>query len=340
MDGHETHEAHPIKRVIFEKMDKMEVIIFCFPSKCTHKLQPLDIAVFSGVQREWQMICHAAISRNFPINRYTVIPEYLKARSRCIKQQLIQSAFKKTGIYPFNPDVFTDEDFAPSNVTSSKAHVPESFPPEVHSSSPAIPSGAEGERSSGNSGNGTSKSEDDDSDFDMDYIPPAFPGSPDAERSETQISNSDNPESPLSSIETTSRSGLLHSLHNIQTRAESTQHFTRSLSADAAKLIRSPPVTSLEEDSKLMPEKMLAALRNCREQLYVTYQAMCKSQAEAQAAHAHCTLLKQELDDVRAKLSVEKTKKAHRSSRKSLARFLTGVGMREEFDKFDEAEKE
>jgi len=215
MDGHETHEAHPIRRVIFERMDKMEVIIFCSPSKCTHKLQPLDVAVFSGVQREWQIVCHAAISRNYPINRYTVIPEYLKARSRCIKRQLIQSAFKKTGIYPFNPEVFTDKDFALSNATSSKAHVPESFPPEVRSSSPAVPSDAEGKQSDENSDKDTSKSGDDDSDFDMDYIPPASLGSPDAERSETQISNSDNPGSTPSSIETTPQSGLLHSLHSI-----------------------------------------------------------------------------------------------------------------------------
>lgn len=320
MDGHETHEAHPIRRIIFEKMDEMEVIIFCFPSKCTHKLQPLDVAVFSGVQREWQTICHAAISRNYPINRYTVIPEYLKARSQCIKKQLIQSAFKKTGIYPFNPDVFTDTDFAPSNGTSSKAHVPKSFPPEVRSSSPAIPSDAEAEISDENSDKDTSESEDYNSDFDMDYIPPASPDSPCTETA--QNSNSDIPESSLSSIETTSRSGLLHSLHNIQTRAESTLHFTRSFSADAAEQIRSPPVTSFEHDSNLTHEEMLAALRNSREQLYFTYQAMHKSQAEAQAAHAHCTLLKQELDDVRAKLSVEKTKKAHGSTRKPWRVFL------------------
>jgi hypothetical protein len=48
--------------------------------------------------------------------------------------ELIKKSFEKTGIHPFNPYIFPPESFAPSKIYSCKAHVPESFPPEICSS--------------------------------------------------------------------------------------------------------------------------------------------------------------------------------------------------------------
>ncbi|KAJ3985250.1 hypothetical protein F5890DRAFT_1553361 [Lentinula detonsa] len=40
----------------------------------------------------------------------------------------IEQAWRKSGIKPFNPDIFTDKDFAPSIPSSTQARFPESFP--------------------------------------------------------------------------------------------------------------------------------------------------------------------------------------------------------------------
>ncbi|KLO16423.1 hypothetical protein SCHPADRAFT_823234, partial [Schizopora paradoxa] len=55
MDGQETHEKPPILRAVYKvlKEQDIEIIIFCFPSKTTHKTQPLDVGIFSHVQKKW-----------------------------------------------------------------------------------------------------------------------------------------------------------------------------------------------------------------------------------------------------------------------------------------------
>ena len=51
------------------------------------------------------------------------------------------------GIYSINLGVFTKEDFAPSQALSTIVHVPSSFPLDVLTSDPAIPSDAKMESS-------------------------------------------------------------------------------------------------------------------------------------------------------------------------------------------------
>ena len=46
LDGHDSHETPAMQHVAFEN----NIILFCFPSKTTHKLQPLNVLVVSPVQ--------------------------------------------------------------------------------------------------------------------------------------------------------------------------------------------------------------------------------------------------------------------------------------------------
>src|SRR5712675_1301073 len=52
-------------------------------------------------------------------------------------QESLHTSFKTTGICPFNPEIFTDEDFAPAQSFSLAFHVPKSYLCEVITSSPA-----------------------------------------------------------------------------------------------------------------------------------------------------------------------------------------------------------
>ena len=71
------------------------------------------------------------------MNRLTVIPAYIQSTRSAMTKDLIAKAFEKTGLYPVNRQIFTEEDFAPSKASSTIAHVPSSFPADFPSSDPA-----------------------------------------------------------------------------------------------------------------------------------------------------------------------------------------------------------
>jgi hypothetical protein len=131
-DGHDSHETVEMQRIAFDN----GIILFAFPSKTTHKTQPLDVSVFSAVQDAWSYRCDKRVAEGITMDRYNVIHEYLQVR-HVVTPELIKTAFRKTGIYPLNPDIFTADDFAPSKSFSTVAHVPTSFPYDVPSSPPA-----------------------------------------------------------------------------------------------------------------------------------------------------------------------------------------------------------
>ena len=143
IDGHDSHECLDIKHAVYESQGDATVIVFAFPSKCTHKVQPLDVGIFNHTQQAWKKICDDLVARNKPMTRYTVIPEYMRMQRGFLTSHLIKNSLKATGISPLNPNIFTDEDFAPSQTFSTSAHVPESYPPDIPSSDPAIPSDGE-----------------------------------------------------------------------------------------------------------------------------------------------------------------------------------------------------
>jgi hypothetical protein len=135
LDGHDLHETRKLKRAAFDHNNN----IIALPSKTTHKLQPLDVGVFSSVQRQWSKHCDERLAQGVHITRFNFIPEYL-ATCPAITRSLIQKAFAKTGIYPLNPTIFHERDFAPSQASSSTATFPPSYPQDIPSSPSYVPS--------------------------------------------------------------------------------------------------------------------------------------------------------------------------------------------------------
>ncbi|KAI6010190.1 hypothetical protein PISMIDRAFT_22968 [Pisolithus microcarpus 441] len=58
--------------------------------------------------------------------------QYMAAGAQAFTSEIILKAWKNSGIRPFNPHIFTDQDFAPSMATSTEAHVPLSYPIQPH----------------------------------------------------------------------------------------------------------------------------------------------------------------------------------------------------------------
>src|SRR6266851_8400261 len=132
LDGHNSYELDAFRKAAFQNNS----IVITFPSKCIHKLQPLDVVVFAQTQRHWLAHCDDRIIHHVKMDRYNIIPEYMEIRLRSMTPKLMRSAFSTTGIFLFNDALFTDDDFAPAKSFSHLMHAPTTFPLVVPSSAP------------------------------------------------------------------------------------------------------------------------------------------------------------------------------------------------------------
>jgi hypothetical protein len=69
LNGHNLHKLDAFRKAAF----KHNIIIITFPSKCTHKLQPLDVVIFAQTQRHWSNHCDNRIVYHVKINHYNII---------------------------------------------------------------------------------------------------------------------------------------------------------------------------------------------------------------------------------------------------------------------------
>ena len=124
-DGHGSHATV----LMIDLARKCGVHLFRLPPHTTHKLQPFDVGVFGPFQRVWRNNCEEfSAVHGRGIARPEFIQEYMKVRRGTFTTEIITSAWRKTGLYPLNPDIFTDLDCSPSQMTSTLTHYPASFP--------------------------------------------------------------------------------------------------------------------------------------------------------------------------------------------------------------------
>jgi DDE superfamily endonuclease len=133
-DGHGSHDTLDVITLSCEH----NVILYCLPPHTTHKLQPLDVGVFGPFQRAWADRCDDIVEdtgKEMPREHF--VKHYMEVRQKTFRKSTIISAFRKSGCWPVNPEVFTDVDYSPSIVTSTTStHVPSSYPrmPTRHNS--------------------------------------------------------------------------------------------------------------------------------------------------------------------------------------------------------------
>ncbi|XP_026324406.1 uncharacterized protein LOC113233496, partial [Hyposmocoma kahamanoa] len=115
LDNHQSH----VDINVVEKAKANSIVMLSFPPHCTHRLQPLDV----GVNAPFKNYCAKAQDnwlRSNPGKTMSIyeIPEIVKYALPLAATPInIMGSFRKTGIWPLNPDIFSDEDFAPSFVT-------------------------------------------------------------------------------------------------------------------------------------------------------------------------------------------------------------------------------
>lgn len=123
LDGHESHKS--MEAIAFARENG--IVMVTLPPHTSHKLQPLDRTCFGPLKKNYYTeldIWH----RNNPnqtFSIYNIAAALGRAWGPAFSYSNVTAGFKVTGIYPLNPNIFTDSDFLSSFV--SDRPLPESF---------------------------------------------------------------------------------------------------------------------------------------------------------------------------------------------------------------------
>lgn len=115
MDNHQSH----ISLATVDNARENGVTILTLPPHCSHRLQPLDVAVFSSFKAYYNaaidswLLHHAGT----PMTIYQIAECVGTAFDRSMTPSNIKSGFKKSGIFPLDKNVFNESDFMSSAVT-------------------------------------------------------------------------------------------------------------------------------------------------------------------------------------------------------------------------------
>jgi hypothetical protein len=115
LDNHQSHLAVKVLDLAKEN----GVVLLSFPSHTSHKLQPLDRSV-NGPFKKFVNNASDAWLRSHPgrtMTIYDITSIVSQSLPNAFTPKNIESGFLVTGIWPFNRDIFTAEDFLPSDVT-------------------------------------------------------------------------------------------------------------------------------------------------------------------------------------------------------------------------------
>lgn len=95
------------------------VTILTLPPHSSGKLQPLNVGVFKAFKTSYYAAIDSWLLRNpgRPITIYEIAACVGEAYLKAMTPINICNAFKNTGIFPYDDNIFTDIDFLPSNVT-------------------------------------------------------------------------------------------------------------------------------------------------------------------------------------------------------------------------------
>ena len=115
LDNHDSHSS--IQTIDFYKENG--VVLLSFPPHCSHKLQPLNRSVFGPLKKFYSSACDSFLKSDpgKPITMYDIPDISKQAIPLAATPNNIQKGFLATGVAPFNPNIFTEEEYLPSFTT-------------------------------------------------------------------------------------------------------------------------------------------------------------------------------------------------------------------------------
>ena len=102
VDGHSSH----VNLQFIEKCDEFRILLLILPPHSTHRLQPLDVSLFSPLSTNYSNGLTKLMFNSLgitSISKRTFWSVFYPAWTQAFSVANIASAFKKTGIWPTNP---------------------------------------------------------------------------------------------------------------------------------------------------------------------------------------------------------------------------------------------
>lgn len=115
LDGHHSHKT--LEAVLFARDHGIELITL--PPHCTHKMQPLDTSFFKGLKAAYNaaadnwMLCNKGRRISF----YEISGLFSKAYMKAATIEKAVAGFEGCGLWPFNDERFSEDDFVASRLT-------------------------------------------------------------------------------------------------------------------------------------------------------------------------------------------------------------------------------
>jgi hypothetical protein len=119
IDGHNSHKT-------LEAVDVARnhgVTMITLPPHCTHKMQPLDRTFFKSLKASYNRAADNYMTSNpgKRISFYEMAELFGKAYGLSASVDKAVKGFQVTGIWPFDDNLFSDEDFSAANMTDEPA---------------------------------------------------------------------------------------------------------------------------------------------------------------------------------------------------------------------------
>ena len=116
LDGHLSHTKN-LELIL--KARENHVTIVCLPPHCTHRLQPLDVSLMYPLSIYHNQSLEKWMNNNpgRPVTVFQIAKIFGEAYLKAAVPINAINGFAKTGIFPFNPDVFTEADFIAAATT-------------------------------------------------------------------------------------------------------------------------------------------------------------------------------------------------------------------------------
>jgi len=123
LDGHSSHVKN---LTVIEEARKTGVVILSLPSHCTHRMQPLDVAFFKSLNLNYNQAVQTwhrqHPGRAVTENEFGELFTCAYGVAATVKNAA--SGFRKSGIFPFNREIFTADDFIGAQATDRQLESP------------------------------------------------------------------------------------------------------------------------------------------------------------------------------------------------------------------------
>lgn len=124
LDNHGSHRTFDVLKFCREN----GIHVLSFPPHTSHRLQPLDVAVFGPVQNACNQLCEDWVTTHpgRVMQIFDLPPVFRRGLELGAGEVNITSGFRASGVWPFDRQIFTDIDFLPSKTTDRP--LPENLP--------------------------------------------------------------------------------------------------------------------------------------------------------------------------------------------------------------------